>query len=105
MKYKHDFRTEAISSIQRWMVGLVTPELRAVSFSAVHPTLEARFFLETADEENVDIVDEIETLVMADFLDGVHVSIRSVELAASELLRLPPGHEWLFARREENDPI
>jgi hypothetical protein len=105
MKYKHDFRTEAVLSIHHAMLDLVTPELRAVTYSAVFPSLDAIFFLEKADEENVDIVDEIETLVMADFLEPVNVSIRAMVLTSDEPRVLPEGHTWLYARREPNDPI
>lgn len=105
MEYKYDFRTLAVLSIHHAMLGLVTPELRAVTFSAVSPSIEAIFFLEKADDENVDIVDEIETLVMADLLDLATVSIRPLVLAPGQPRVLPDGHQWLYARHEPNNPI
>lgn len=63
-------RARVLLSMQRGLLGMVTPALRRVTVRWDERRINARFLYAHDDDENIDLVQEIETEVLADFDDG-----------------------------------
>lgn len=94
------FRTEVLLAFQRALWDLVTPPLRAIAVRSTYPLIEARFIYESVGEDERQIVAEVESYVLADFLPPVDVRFCAVELAADNERLLDAGEEWAYRRRE-----
>ena len=100
-----DLRIEALLSIQRALWDMVTPALRGATISVQPGTIHSRFLFEhepTTDE--LEIVVDAETEVIADFRSDVDVSFRGEALPPSTSRELLPGEEWVYLRRESSTP-
>lgn len=96
-----DFRVSVLLSVQRALWDLVTPNIRAVAVLARYPDVVVRFLFDAEPtEEDQENVSEVETLVIADFLDDVVVAAHAecVPTSVSRVLR--PGEEWVYLRKE-----
>lgn len=93
-------RVRVLMSIQRALLGMVTPSLRGVSVSWDEHRIGARFVYDADDRENVEFVQEIETQVLADFGEDV-VTDFAVEVAPeSTAPALNESEVWVYLRRE-----
>lgn len=94
------FRTEVLLSLQRALWDLVTPGLRAVAVRLSYPLIDARLMYEAVGSEERELVSEVESYVVADFLSPVDVRFAAVEVPPGEKRELEIGEEWVYRRRE-----
>jgi hypothetical protein len=64
-----ELRFRVLLSMQRALLGVITPALRSVAVSWDEGEIAARFTYETDDPEDIESVREAETRVIADFED------------------------------------
>jgi hypothetical protein len=96
-----DFRIQVLLSFQRALWDMVTPPLRGVAVRLTEPLIEARFLYEhEPTEDEVQIVAEVETYVLADFTPPTDVSFAAVGASPPGLRELVTGEEWVYLRRE-----
>lgn len=98
------FRIEVLLSLQRALWDLVTPALRAVAVRPSYPLVEARLMYETVGDEERQLVAEVESYVVADFLPPVDVRFAAVEVSGGVRRELEAGEEWVY-RRREGEPL
>lgn len=95
-----DMRVPVLMAIQRALLGMVTPSLRSVLVSWDERRIDARFIYDTAASENVELVQEVETEVLADFDDHI-VTDFSVEVVAPPSAPAGSAREIIaYLRRE-----
>lgn len=96
-----EMRVRALLSLQRALLGMVTPALRGVAVAWSDDRVAARFIYESDRSGQVELVQEVETEVLADFADDVRTEF-SVEVAEGPAsLHLAKGEVWAYRRREE----
>jgi hypothetical protein len=92
-------RCEVLLSLQRALLGEVTPRLRAVTVkyaeSSVH--FEAYFDGEVSDEDR-ESMSLVETEVMADFPSDHLITHEVIRLDAPALI--PKDRTWVYYRKE-----
>lgn len=92
---------QARLSIQRALLGMVTPELRAIAMRVEQGRIGARFLFDhNPREDECELVDEIETEVSADFMPDVAVVFRAEGLPSTVPLTAESGERWVYRRRE-----
>jgi hypothetical protein len=85
---------------------LVTPPLRGVAIRLTKPLIEARFIYEhEPTEDEVQIVAEVETYVIADFRPPTNVIFKAVGAAPPAPRELVAGEEWVYLRREAGEEL
>ena len=91
-------RIKILLSLQKALLGEVTPELKGVTIGWTNSTITGIFYYDCIISDDIlEIVEEIETLVMADFPDH-HVDFRILEHQDE----LPDGlNEWVYLRAEQ----
>jgi len=93
-------RVRVMMSFQRALLGVVTPSLRGVSVSWDEHRIRARFVYEADDSRHVELVQETETQVLADFGAEV-VTDFAIEVTPNQsTLALNEGEVWVYLRRE-----
>ena len=98
-------RTAALLSLQRALWGMVTPDLRGVAVVVGDDRVTARMIYEREPtDEQLEIVSEVETLVMADFLPEVEVTVAADTVSPDRAADLQPGEGWVYLRREPAGP-
>ena len=96
-----DFRIQVLLSFQRALWDMVTPPLRGVAIRLTEPLIEARFIYEhEPTEDEVQIVAEVETYVIADFTPPTNVRFKAVGASPPVPRELVTGEEWVYLRRE-----
>lgn len=97
MTFSTDFRL----SIQRALWGMITPSIRAIALEWEQDIGEARFiFDDVPGEYERELIDEIESEVIADFADGTEF-VFSMESGRETNLSFEAGEQWwAFVRRE-----
>lgn len=96
-----DFRIQVLLSFQRALWDMVTPPLRGVAILLAEPLIEARFIYEhEPTDDEVQIVAEVETYVIADFTPPTNVSFKVVGALPPAPRELLPREEWIYLRRE-----
>lgn len=98
-----DFRIQVLVllSFQRALWDMVTPPLRGVAIRLAEPLVEARFIYEHEPmEDEVQIVAEVETYVIADFTPPTNVNFKAVGASPPAPRELITGEEWIYLRRE-----
>ncbi|CAN7313405.1 hypothetical protein LJR078_001740 [Arthrobacter sp. LjRoot78] len=96
-----DFRIQVLISFQRALWDMVTPPLRGVAILLAEPLIEARFIYEhEPTDDQVQIVAEVETYVIADFTPPTNVSFKAVGALPPAPRELLPREEWIYLRRE-----
>lgn len=95
-----DFRTSVLCSLQWALRDLVPPTLRAVTVRIEYPLIMGRLLFESDGEEEFELASLTTTYVLADFPPEVDVDFKGVVVTPGEELRLEPGEEWVFRRRE-----
>ncbi|MDN5854822.1 MAG: hypothetical protein L0K86_18615 [Actinomycetia bacterium] len=101
MTPNHDptLRVEALLSVQRGMLGNVTPGLRVATLDLTDG-IHIRFvYAETIDDEIRDLVDDVETEMMADVPDDVRV-MSTVESIPEGPIPLSSSEIPVFHRHE-----
>ena len=107
-------RSYLLLSVQRALLGEVTPGLRAVLVrwtsapDATEPTaVDAEFFYDDEiDDDDVEHVSEVEGYVAADYQPDVSVTFTPIHLSASRRLPTVGGEDllhagWAYRRFEE----
>lgn len=93
-------RVRVLLSIQRALLGSVTPSLRGVAVSWDERRVSARFVYDVDDSTHAELVQEIETEVLAD-LDPELSTQFEIEAASGSTPRVLKGAEiWAYLRRE-----
>lgn len=92
-------RVRALLSMQRALLGMVTPSLRGVAVSWDAGLVAARFVDEHETGNEPELVAEIEAQVLADF-DHVETGFTMEYSGAAGPLVLGPGEVWVYVRRE-----
>ncbi len=94
-----EMRVRVLLSMQRALLGAVTPALRGVAVTWNEHRISARFVYD-ASGDYVDLVQETETQVLADFDDDVTTDF-TTEVATDRFLPLLSEHEvWAYRRHE-----
>jgi hypothetical protein len=94
-----EMRIRVLLSLQRALLGMVTPSLQGVAVAWEARRITGRFIYD-ADGDDDGIVREVETEVLADFEDDVVVDF-SVEVAASAAApTLGERETWAYLRRD-----
>jgi hypothetical protein len=98
-------RTAALLSLQRALWGMVTPDLRGVAMAIGDGRVHARMIYEQEPtDEQLEIISEVETLVIADFLPEVEVVVVADTVPPDRVADLLPGEGWVYLRREARGP-
>lgn len=96
-----DFRVQVLHSFQRALWDMITPPLRGVAIRLIEPLIEARFIYEhEPTEDEIQIVAEVETYVIADFTPPNHVRFKAIGASPPAPRELVTGEEWVYLRRE-----
>lgn len=98
----NELRTDALLSVQRALLGMVTRDLRAVEVAIDNRNISGRFVYDgVLTEEHRAIVGEAETLVIGDMDDDVKVEFEAVSAPVPEQVAFVRGTTFCFLRREE----
>lgn len=100
MNVDADTRVRVLLSIQRALLGMVTPALRGVAVSWEERSIRGRFIYDSYAGDNAELVGEIETEVLADFDRNVATHFVVEEAAPPATLTLGVGEVWVYMRRE-----
>lgn len=97
-----EFRVQVLLSIQQALLGLVTPDLRAVA-ARIHPgSVEGQFIYGgPVTELQEETVEEFETLVLADLKPPVSVNFAAVAAPPPAELDFAGGATYCYLRRED----
>ncbi len=97
-----DRRLCCLMSLQRALLGAVTPELRAVGvdWSSDCIVIHAYFDQAISDEAR-ELTNEVETEVMADFPPEVEVRMVCLRLDAPGQIEFMGLPAWAFSRHEQ----
>jgi hypothetical protein len=80
-----ELRPLALLSLQSALLGMVTPDLRAVEVWVNERSVRAQFAYDSAvGDEHRELVAEVETLVIADLPDDVRVEFVAVAAPRSQ---------------------
>lgn len=97
-----DLRTEVILSVQRALLGEVTPDIRAVAVGWEGGVVRARFvFDHPVTEDDRDKVLGINMYVQDDFDDFQETDF-TAEFSLERPLELKPGEGWWVYMRDES---
>jgi hypothetical protein len=97
-----EHRIEVLLSFQRALWDMVTPGLRGVAVTPAFPVIRARFLYAALDDDEDQIVAEVETYVVADFVPPVDVQFEAVAVPTHKTRDLLPGEEWVYLRQEDS---
>lgn len=96
-----DLRRLVLLSLQRALLGMVTPDLRAVEVWVDGRRVRGRFAYDgDIDEAREELVREIETLVIADLEDDVIVEFDAEAVPVPEPVAFVRGSDYCYLRRE-----
>ncbi len=99
MKVDFDPVIDARLSIQRALLGEITPELRAIVFSVDTQILDVRFYFNGPLTEEVrESVSCVETEILADYDPEVMVSVHCIQLDYPA--QIDDSGVWVYQRRE-----
>lgn len=100
------FRVQVLLSIQRALWDMVTPTLRGVAIQSRESPVRGRFLYEREPTlEEREIVAEVEAYVLADFDESVGVAFQADHVPRGMARDLAPGEEWVYLRRETENPV
>ena len=86
-------------SLQRALLGQVSPRLRGVAVDDDGQLIRLRFFINgPVSEDDTVIASEVETELLADLSSERKVETDVIRLDAPQ--RLPDSNLWVFQRRE-----
>ncbi len=100
-------RSRVLLSTQRALLGMITPELRAVDVSWNNDEIRLRFTVDSTCKIEMDdeLANEIEAEIEGDFLPDASVSSNVLCLPLGTPIpvfdELDGGHARVFARRED----
>lgn len=90
---------DAKLSIQRALLGRVTPNLRAVVLSVSDKEIQLRFYFDgSVGDLEIELASEAETEVMADYDSSWSVEAACISADISE--QLNDGGVWVYQRNE-----
>lgn len=90
---------DAKLSIQRALLGRVTPNLRAVALSVSDKEIQLRFYFDgSVGDLEAEFTSEVETEVMADYDSSWTVEAACIRADISE--QLNDGGVWVYRRNE-----
>jgi hypothetical protein len=98
---EQELRIDVLLSLQRALLGMVTPDLRAVEVEIEGRDVRGRFMYDGAiTDEHRELVDEVETLLIADMEDDVNARLEAVAVPSPAPVALVPGTAYCYLRRE-----
>ena len=101
MTFNREFRIDALLYMQRALWQMVTPELRGVAIKVGENLVHGRMIYEREPtEDERELVSEVETELIADFLPQVEVVVVPDWAPPPPRVELQPGEEWVYLRRE-----
>lgn len=90
---------DARLSLQRALLGEVSPQLRAVVFSIIDRTIDVRFYFDGVISENdKESASCVETEILADYDPEDSVTVRCIRLDFPDPIN--DGGTWVYQRRE-----
>lgn len=96
-----ELRPLVLLSLQQALLGMVTRDLRAVEVAIEDRRVHGRFVYDGAlTEKHREIVDEVETLVIADLEDDVVVEFEAVSVKAPEPVAFVRPTTYCYLRHE-----
>jgi hypothetical protein len=100
-KTDQEFRALVLLSLQRALLGMVTADLRAVQVELTDRAVEGRFIYDgDITSEHDELVDEVETLLIADLDDDMAVRLHAVSVPAIGSVLPVSGVTYCYLRRE-----
>jgi hypothetical protein len=86
-------------SIQRALLGEISPRLRAVVFSIAGRELDIRFYFDgPISDEDIESASCVETEIIADYEAEDIITVRCIRLDAPETIA--DAGVWVYQRRE-----
>jgi hypothetical protein len=100
----HEFRVTVLLSLQAALVGAVTPDLRAVLVVPNREITKIRFVYDTrsVDEEILELVSEVETLVLADLPWGCDTRKFTEASMSSDPVVTEDSEQLVYMRRGDS---
>jgi hypothetical protein len=99
---RNELRISALLSVQRALLGMVSADLRAVEVAIADRRIRGSFMYDgDLTEEHAEIVDEVETLVIADMEDDVQVEFEAISVKAPAPVAFVRDTFYCFLRRED----
>lgn len=99
---RNELRIRTLLSVQRALLGMVTADLRAVEVAIADRRIQGVFMYDgDLTEEHAEIVDEVETLVIADMEDDVLVEFEAVSVKAPAPVAFVRDTTYCFLRSED----
>jgi hypothetical protein len=96
-----ELRIAVLLSLQQALLGMVTPDLRAVEVHIQGRSVRARFMYDGAvTEGHRELGDEVETLLIADLEDDVSAQLEVISVPSPEPVVLVRGTTYCYLRRE-----
>jgi hypothetical protein len=96
-----DLRIDVLLSLQRALLGMVTPDLRAVEVAIEGRDVRGRFIYDgEITEEHRELVDEVETLLIADMEHDVKARLEAIAVPSPAPVALVRGTDYCYLRRE-----
>jgi hypothetical protein len=93
-------RSDVLLSIQRALLGEVSPRLRAVTVTFDEKSVAARAYFDgELDDEDRESMSSVETQLLADFPEEHSVTVECHRLDAPA--PIADDGTWVFARRED----
>jgi hypothetical protein len=90
-----------LGSMQRALLGEVTPELRGVTVRLGDDGVTSRLIYDSElSAEIIERIDDVETEVIADYSGRTPVACRGVFSPVGERLELDEGELWAYLRHE-----
>jgi hypothetical protein len=96
-----ELRIAVLLSLQQALLGMVTPDLRAVEVDIQGRSVRARFMYDGAvTAGHRALVDEVETLLIADLDDDVSAQLEVISVPSPEPVALVRGTTYCYLRCE-----
>ncbi len=90
---------DARLSIQRALLGEISPQLRAVVFSIAERDIDVRFYFDgVISDEDIESASCVETEIIADYEAEDVVTVRCIRLDTPKTIA--DGGVWVYHRRE-----
>jgi methyl coenzyme M reductase beta subunit len=96
-----ELRPLVLLSVQRALLGLVTPDLRAVDVAITGRNVTGRLTYDgEITDEQAQIASEVEGMVIGDVDDDVEVRFVAERVPRQDSVQLMPGAAFCYLRRE-----
>ncbi|MCW2995323.1 MAG: hypothetical protein JWQ18_2818 [Conexibacter sp.] len=97
----NEFRTLVLLSLQRALLGMVTPDLRSVEVALDEGRVHATFTYDgVVTDDHRELVSEVEGMVIGDLDDDVEVQFEAERRTPPDPVGVVRGTTYCYLRRE-----